>query len=745
MITSKENLFVFLSFCFLCCYSSTAISQDDKLDQFYRSELFPKELNTASIERLNEIYKGYLSRKGVDHDEEGQFKNFVYRYNYFQERLNKSGSILYANELEQYLNQLKDRIVRLPADRTYIRVYLTNFTELNAFTNDFGAIYINIGTLAKLESEEELLVILAHEISHVLLEHSYKTEKLKHSLESDIESEKLTEISEFEYHQFSQVNEIQADSMAFHLLSDMGIDISAFHTTLERLRAANAPVTSGKVDTQVLFLGHKPSERYFNDIYDAMRADTTTYKVDEEALKEHLGMRLSTHPTILERIQHVEKWDSVTTFVKMDSLYYSSSTDYSNIKSLATRVYLQSLLDYGYYIEGLYLTAKLREVAPEDASLIKLQIKFFLLLVQKRYQPELQDFLINAYGNSCPDKEYLAFRKAMLSIPPVELNVLTSNMLINAQGNPILSTDPYMERMQVFSNLFLYKNNAAFFRLTEDGIRMIPEQKSPGASYHVPDYLSHDAYKTIQEHIKMGFQYVLDYHKDTVLINDYLRSFTDYHRLHSSIAQYKELRNRFEKTLTPDKFFAETDPGKAFFKYRKGEYTYKTPISNASSEYLIQSDSYYFNAVRRFEYVPNFEKTLWADSSVNTMYNELNLFDGTLSNHPSPERPLSVKDNRTHYAFSSFIDQCWELRDLVYTSVDEEIYAFRQAKQVDYGVYNLNLILKAISRKEYFVSYIIYFDLDLAGVVYLGKVGGHTPLKSHFIKNYLIHTYEGKN
>lgn len=78
-------------------------------------------------------------------------------------------------EIDQYLNGVLARLQKsLPGTPPAARVYATPNTEFNATSFQDGGIYISYKALGALDSEDELASIIAHEYSHVLLQH-YQT------------------------------------------------------------------------------------------------------------------------------------------------------------------------------------------------------------------------------------------------------------------------------------------------------------------------------------------------------------------------------------------------------------------------------------------------------------------------------------------------------------------------------------------------------------------------------------------
>lgn len=91
-------------------------------------------------------------------------------------QLQKRAQGIAANpQIDQYLNGVLARLQKsVPGTPTPARVYATPNTEFNAGSFQDGGIYISYKALGALESEDELAAIIAHEYSHVLLQH-YQT------------------------------------------------------------------------------------------------------------------------------------------------------------------------------------------------------------------------------------------------------------------------------------------------------------------------------------------------------------------------------------------------------------------------------------------------------------------------------------------------------------------------------------------------------------------------------------------
>jgi beta-barrel assembly-enhancing protease len=76
----------------------------------------------------------------------------------------------------QYIQRLGKKLAGvIPADRTWpYQFHVIPAADINAFALPGGPIFVNIGTLQAADNEAELAGVLAHEMSHVYMQHSAK-------------------------------------------------------------------------------------------------------------------------------------------------------------------------------------------------------------------------------------------------------------------------------------------------------------------------------------------------------------------------------------------------------------------------------------------------------------------------------------------------------------------------------------------------------------------------------------------
>jgi predicted Zn-dependent protease len=86
--------------------------------------------------------------------------------------------------LEAYLTQIMEKIVAVAKPRPWpYRVKVINQADPNAFTPGGGLVYIHAGLLARMESEAQFAMILAHEVAHVTEGHVIEGVKARYGIQ----------------------------------------------------------------------------------------------------------------------------------------------------------------------------------------------------------------------------------------------------------------------------------------------------------------------------------------------------------------------------------------------------------------------------------------------------------------------------------------------------------------------------------------------------------------------------------
>lgn len=89
-------------------------------------------------------------------------------------------SLVESTELQNYLQQLANNIIGAwPGAKLTTQVQLINSYSFGPSVDQFGTIYVPLGMIESVESEDEIVALLAHEISHILLRHHERTDLIK--------------------------------------------------------------------------------------------------------------------------------------------------------------------------------------------------------------------------------------------------------------------------------------------------------------------------------------------------------------------------------------------------------------------------------------------------------------------------------------------------------------------------------------------------------------------------------------
>lgn len=156
------------------------------------------EKTNADLDALNKT-KGVANRSAKE--------KFYLNSNFSQDRVLRSGKILFNDPLSIYVNKVADEVFKSAPDvRKQLQIFIVKSDVVNAYCFDNGIILINIGLLAQLDNEAQLAFILAHEASHFVK---------KHSLESYVHNNtrrgRFSTNVDWDEYKYSQESELEAD------------------------------------------------------------------------------------------------------------------------------------------------------------------------------------------------------------------------------------------------------------------------------------------------------------------------------------------------------------------------------------------------------------------------------------------------------------------------------------------------------------------------------------------------------
>jgi hypothetical protein len=206
--------------------------------RFLKIILFTYFLLLVSISTEGQNYRHQLQCKGIRLPDiatvrqqiydgaPAQYKTGIYKdMTYYHSALmaNKVTDIIYQGdyytdwpELEEYLYRIFKLIVPPDlANDTLFRIIISKNGYFNAFMTPTGLMSINVGLFDNLQDESTLAGIMAHELSHFMLNHSLRTYISYRTGKFD----RLFAADEDLFNRYNSKLEYQADSMAVVLLN----------------------------------------------------------------------------------------------------------------------------------------------------------------------------------------------------------------------------------------------------------------------------------------------------------------------------------------------------------------------------------------------------------------------------------------------------------------------------------------------------------------------------------------------
>lgn len=280
-------------------------------------------------------------------------KQFYLESNYSINEIFKSGNVLFNDEISIYLRKIYSKIQDANPELKHenIRFYTSRSTIVNAFAMHSGVIFINIGLMAKVETEDALAYIMCHEISHYLKKHNIKqyTYNVEVEKKGNIFKSIDWEDKMFSKANYSQQQELEADSIGLAIFSKTDYSIWGAESALKCLETYNLPFKHNLNFSGAIF-----ESDYF-------RLDSLAY-VDVKDLKEseREQSEYSTHPEINVRI------DSIKSYQKQmhgeDDASFTGNTMQKTAQYELCHLYLEKGMDY----HAIYCTLDLLNDDPSN-------------------------------------------------------------------------------------------------------------------------------------------------------------------------------------------------------------------------------------------------------------------------------------------------------------------------------------------------------------------------------------------
>ncbi len=173
--------------------------------------LVPKDFTELSASKFaTEVTNMSAARNKRDRRNK---KKFYLESTFSLDEFLTSGNVLFNDDITLYTADVLAEILKpYPELQGKIRVYTVKSAIPNAFTTNNGIIFVNLGLLARLESEAQLAFVLAHEVVHYQKKHVINRYVTNIDIDRSKDYRKLSrEAKMFAKSSFSKELEMEAD------------------------------------------------------------------------------------------------------------------------------------------------------------------------------------------------------------------------------------------------------------------------------------------------------------------------------------------------------------------------------------------------------------------------------------------------------------------------------------------------------------------------------------------------------
>ncbi len=375
---TKTKIYFFLLFVFI---SNLIYSQDfNNYTELKSSGEIPADFLTLANDSYTQD-KNNIS--GSEKRNNRKLKEqFYLESNYSIIEFLKSGNVLFNDPVTNYINEVYEKIkIANPfLNDENIRFYTCKSTIVNAYTTHSGIIFINIGLIAKLKTEDELAYIMCHEISHYIENHSINQYTFNDKIDSEKGSYKKTswDTKLFSKSNYSQVHELIADSLGVIMYSNTDYCINSPIDALGNLKTFNYPFAD-RYQFKKSFLVNDYFSLTNTNLTPLDSIDVKSYSEDDDFL---------THPDIDYRIIKVTDQLNDPAY-DVDSLKTSKTPN--KFQKLAQFELPHLFIEKGMSSHALYCTFALLNKYPENNYLKNYKCKLLYMISQNATCKEFND------------------------------------------------------------------------------------------------------------------------------------------------------------------------------------------------------------------------------------------------------------------------------------------------------------------------------------------------------------------
>ena len=292
----SRNLFsmkhILFSICFFCSVFVFA-QPDESLLPLRSSGEIPEEFTISSSAK----YEKQRAEIQISDDKQlNQIQdNFYLESNFVLDNFLLSGKVLFNDPISDFVNKVADEILKDdPALRAKLRFYTVKSAFPNAFATDRGNIFVNVGLIARVESEAHLAYIMCHEISHFTKRHTLNKYLEFKNLEYTDKSYQRSSVYDklLIKNNYSQANEIEADAEGFALFSKTKYAVENLPEVFDMLASVNNPYSELLEKGEMFYSPYFTSEDFYQIVADitisrkSTRDEQVTYIFDGDKVEQ---------------------------------------------------------------------------------------------------------------------------------------------------------------------------------------------------------------------------------------------------------------------------------------------------------------------------------------------------------------------------------------------------------------------------------------------------------------------------
>jgi len=404
------------------------------------SNYIPRErYSFLSTELINELAYSFDEEDRIMNGNKEVHKINVGRKAFFLGKV-REGAFIKDDSLEGYVNSV---LLKIVADNSLApyprRVLVLASPYVNAICFGKGIYAVTISLLARIENENQLAFILAHEIAHDELGHisariaqeaeldlaEKAQDQLTKIISNKIIMEDITEFRKLVYgvSKFSRANEMRADSMSVALLSGADYSEGEALSALSVLQSAQSP--KQEIGAELFLPFHSPNYP-FQDYWLNDRLTVFSKKYSGNFL--YSSDSVESHPTIELRKEALLSYH--TNFPEAKN--HQPLRFVNNVTEIAAFETVETAFRNKEYDLCMYYAMQLYSRYPDNTYLVSRMGKVLLDLYEARGSNRFEEYVSKYTTNYCDELKLI--NSFLYNLTSTELAEIVFHFLSNSSN-----------------------------------------------------------------------------------------------------------------------------------------------------------------------------------------------------------------------------------------------------------------------------------------------------------------------